>query len=210
VNHPGADSTPFVALSMRISLDPVTGERRDALDRQWYRFFKQLGFSVLPLPNDVDAALLLLNQCRPALVVLTGGNDLGVVGGDAPERDEVENAVISWCDESNTHLVGVCRGCQMVAVSAGAGLKRVEGHVRRAHAVHFSSGSSRTVNSYHSWAIAHVPSGWSVLAVSDDSQIEAIRRDDAKFLGLMWHPEREIPFSEDDLQLFRGFINGVT
>jgi hypothetical protein len=33
-------------------------------------------------------------------LVLTGGNDLAVLGGDAPERDAVENALLDWAERA--------------------------------------------------------------------------------------------------------------
>jgi len=55
------------------------------------------------------------------------------------------------------------------------------------------------VNSFHQWALCGLPAGYQLLAHSADGTIEAIRHQQLRWLGIMWHPEREQPFCRQDL-----------
>ena len=47
-------------------------------------------------------------------MVLTGGNDLAALGGDAPERDATENALLDAAESRRLPVIGVCRGMQVI------------------------------------------------------------------------------------------------
>src|SRR5271163_4664094 len=83
-----------VAITQRVSVIPEYGERRDCLDQAWTKFLTACGLLPVLLPNVTDVALALCNGAGIAGLVLTGGNDLASMGGDAPERDAVENALL--------------------------------------------------------------------------------------------------------------------
>ena len=57
----------------------------------------------------------------------------------------------------------------------------------------------KEVNSYHAYSITECPKGFEILALSEDGEIEAIRHSSLPFEGWMWHPEREIKFSNNDI-----------
>jgi putative glutamine amidotransferase len=61
----------------------------------------------------------------------------------------------------------------------------------------------RTVNSFHASAITEESLGerLAVVAFAPDGTIEAVRHRQLPWMGIMWHPEREAPFSEDDREL---------
>lgn len=47
-------------------------------------------------------------------LVLTGGNSLTMLDGDAPERDLVEKELLRYADNKNIPVLGVCRGMQLM------------------------------------------------------------------------------------------------
>ena len=59
---------------------------------------------------------------------------------------------------------------------------------------------------YHNHTLANCPSGFHVLAESNDGEIEAIRYFELPWEGWMWHPEGEKEFSKRDAERFRGLL----
>jgi N5-(cytidine 5'-diphosphoramidyl)-L-glutamine hydrolase len=66
------------------------------------------------LPNVSDVALALCEWSGIAGLVLTGGSDFAAFGGDAPERDTVDNALLDWAEQHGLPVLGVCRGMQVI------------------------------------------------------------------------------------------------
>ena len=199
----------FVAVTQRVEDIATRQERRDALDQRWTRLLRDCGLCTLPLPNDVAAARALIEAVAPVGVVLTGGNDLAAVGGDAPERDATEAMLIDWAMASRTPIFAVCRGLQLLAHHFGVPLEKAEGHAGSDHTVRRPDGSETRVNSYHDWAFRTPPPGFTVEAMAHDETIEAIRHRDAPIRGVMWHPERNDPISATDLALINDLFGGA-
>jgi len=191
-----------VAVTQRVSIIPEYGERRDCLDQAWTKFLAACGLLPVALPNVVDTALALCEWAGIAGLVLTGGNDLAEYGGDAPERDAVEHALLSWAQQRDMPVLGVCRGMQVIQQHFAIELRRVEGHVAKRQVIHIDGGC-REVNSYHHFAAFDSRPPLEVWAVADDGAVEAIRHSVQPITGIMWHPERSAPFSSADVVLFR-------
>ncbi len=118
-----------IGVTQRVSLVPAYGERRDCLDQAWTRFLAACGLLPVLLPNVTEAALALTERAGVAGLVLTGGNDLAVLGGDAPERDAVEIALVDLAERRGLPVLGVCRGMQVIQQRFAIPLRRVDGHV---------------------------------------------------------------------------------
>lgn len=191
-----------VAVSQRVAVVPAYGERRDCLDQAWTKFLVTCGLLPVLLPNVVEAALALCENFRIAGVVLTGGNDLAQLGGDAPERDAVERAVLDLAEKRRMPVLGVCRGMQVIQQRFAIELRRVEGHVTPRQPIRID-GTPKEVNSYHHFGAYHSRPPLDVWAVADDGVVEGIRHSTQPMTGIMWHPERFSPFLSSDLALFR-------
>jgi putative glutamine amidotransferase len=191
-----------VAVTQRVSVVPAYGERRDCLDQAWTRFLLACGLLPVLLPNVTEAALGLCERTGVAGLVLTGGNDLAALGGDAPERDAVENALLEWAERRALPVLGVCRGMQVIQQRFAVPLRRVEGHVAQRQVIRID-GEPREVNSYHCFAAFDSQPPLEVWAVADDGVVKAVRHSTQPVTGIMWHPERLAPFSPVDVQLFR-------
>ena len=101
-----------VAITQRVSVVPAYGERRDCLDQAWTRFLTACGLLPLLLPNATEAALALCEGADITGLVFTGGNDLATLGGDAPERDAVENAMLDLAVRRRLPILAFVAACK--------------------------------------------------------------------------------------------------
>jgi putative glutamine amidotransferase len=194
---------PLVAVTQRVVIVPEFGERRDALDQRWTSFLSTCGYLAMPVPNDPAMACELVSVTRAGGLLLTGGNDLASVGGDAPERDATERALLALALERGLPILGVCRGMQVIQDHFGVALQRVTGHVTPDHEI--AVGAARAhVNSYHGFGATTTAAPLDVWARADDGVVEAVRHRSAPVVGVMWHPERYADPREIDLELFRS------
>ena len=206
-------------ISQRLTSERAYPETRAALDLRWGEFLTQSGLLPIPVSPGVDpeALLALLPSC--AGLLLTGGNDLSAVSEDplSLARDRYEGALLERVEAHGLPVFGVCRGLQLLALRHGCQLVPEAGHVATRHRVQTSE-SSRwlagldqvEVNSYHGWVLRGEPADLLVAARDASGGIEAVERSgDPRLLGIMWHPEREAPFREHDLRLFREFFGGT-
>lgn len=205
----------LIGLTQRVDMVQAYAERRDALDQNWSRLLERAGFLPVPLSNAVGErrARGYLEALPLSGVILTGGNDLSQLGdarNPAPERDRFEWALLSVCLEREIPVVGICRGMQVINVFMGGALVPVEAHAGTRHAVDWE-GKSMDVGSYHDYAIRAEGMGaeLEVTARCEDGTIEGFRHKSKALVGLMWHPEREDPFREEDLQFLKAVFEGA-
>lgn len=194
-----------VAITQRVEVIPDYGERRDCLDQAWPRFLAACGLIPVIMPNIPELALALCVGEEIHGLILTGGNDLMSLGGDAPERDATENALLDMAESKGLAVLGVCRGMQVLQQRSGIQLRRVEGHVTQ-HQVISIDGKPAGVNSFHHYGALESRPPFEVWAVANDGVVKAIRHSTAPTLGIMWHPERMAPFTAADIALFRDFF----
>ncbi len=197
-----------VAVTQRVTIVPAYGERRDSLDQAWTRFLAACGLLPVLLPNVTEVALAMCERAGIGGLLLTGGNDLAVLGGDAPERDAVESALLDLAEQRRLPVLGVCRGMQVIQQRFAVQLRRIEGHVAQRQVIRVD-GDSREVNSYHCFGAVDSKPPLNVWAVADDGVVKAIRHSTRPVTGIMWHPERVVPFAPADVQLVRQ-VFGVT
>jgi gamma-glutamyl-gamma-aminobutyrate hydrolase PuuD len=191
----------IVAVSQRVDPFPEREETRDAMDQRLSAFIVNSGYMPVAVPNALGGAIRdWLTVVHPAAVVLSGGNDIL----QFIDRDDTELALLAHAQERQLPVLGICRGMQMMAHWAGTGLHPVQGHVRTRHLL--SGEITGDVNSYHGFALAACPTGFEVLAFSEDDEIEAIRHQSLPWEGWMWHPEREATFAERDIQRLKALF----
>lgn len=195
-----------VAITQRVTYVPDYGERRDCLDQAWPRFLSACGLMPLIVPNIPHLALAL---CRDEAVIsgllLTGGNDLMDLGGDAPERDATENGLLDMAESQRLPVLGVCRGMQILQQRRGIHLQAVAGHVAPRQVISIA-GSPAEVNSYHLYGTFESRPPLEIWAVAGDGVVKAVRDKSAASVGIMWHPERMDPFAAADIALFRDLF----
>ena len=197
-----------VVVSQRVDNYVERNEIRDALDQKLTLWLSQAGYIVIPIANQlalVPTAQEIgfhdwIHSIKPDAVLLSGGNDIG----EFIERDNLERALLAYASHLKIPVLGLCRGMQMMAVVGGVELKAVAGHVRKRHRL--KGQITDEVNSYHHLALSRCPTDYTVLASSDDNQIEAIQHQHLPWQGWMWHPERELIFSDKDTQRLKALF----
>jgi len=208
---------PKIVVAITQRIDSVAGraELRDALDQRLVQWLVHAGFLPVLVPNTLSAtghpsgqALeSWLQVIQPGALILSGGNDIG----EYPARDDTERYLLSWAETKRVPVLGICRGLQMMAVGAGVDLVKKEGHVGTRHqlVVHARKDEwPANVNSYHNWGLASCPAGFEVAAKAEDGSIEAITHSKLPWEGWMWHPEREAPFSPQDIKRLKRLFSG--
>lgn len=202
----------IVVYTQRVEVIESYNERRDCADQRIPEFIKACGYLPVPLPNNAAIAKQIVAELKPVGIVLVGGNSLVKYGGNAPERDKTDRVLIEVAIENNIPLYGFCRGMQSILDYYGEKLIEVKGHVAKRMMVHGDNdlllGSfNREVNSYHNQGCVEIKSKYlHVLAKSDDGVIKAVCMQGGIILGTMWHPERENPFSQDDIRMVKNLF----
>ena len=201
-----------IAVTQRVEVVPSYGERRDCLDQQWAVFREGLGITAVPVPNGLAQPAVWLETLGIEGLLLTGGNDLSSLpkaGKPAPERDRTEASLLSAAKAKALPVIGVCRGMQMLNHWLGGELAPVTGHTAVRHALKLLPGAIDfidfgDVNSFHDWGIGPdgLADGLTARCLAPDGTVEACTHDTLPWVGIMWHPERETPFSGPDQQLF--------
>jgi gamma-glutamyl-gamma-aminobutyrate hydrolase PuuD len=193
-----------IGVTMRVVEAEDYYEPRDALAQDWGNFLSTAfpDAAWLPVPNlGANKVRAYCDKWRINRLILTGGENIGV----SKLRDETEQALLVWAREHSVPVLGVCRGMQIMAVTAGATLKPVAGHVSRRHIL--TGDFVHEVNSYHNYGLAACPLNFEISARTEDGEIEAIRHSELHWEGWMWHPEREKPFQSYDIEYLRGLFS---
>lgn len=201
-----------VGLTPTLYPHPSYDEVRETLDVRWARLMRSAGLFPVTLSTDYtvdDVARLELDG-----VLFTGGNDLASLNDCAlsRQRDSFELSILEYCFSNELPVLGVCRGFQLLLHVSGVKLEKISNHVATRHALEYSDktfpleAQAGDVNSYHNYAARSIGDEWSVLAKSLDGSIEAAYWEARRALGIMWHPERELPFRLHDINTIHQFF----
>ena len=191
-----------VIFTQRVDVIESYNEKRDCADQRISSFIRECGYIPFPVPNILDEKSLeeFVRVVRPSGIIFTGGNSLTKYGGNAPERDFTENALMTMAVHENIPAYGFCRGMQFVLDYFGEKLVNVPGHVAVRHVLD----NGREVNSYHSQACMTLTGGELVIiARASDGVIEAVKHKNLPVFCNMWHPEREKVFVREDVELVK-------
>ena len=195
-----------IVYTQRVEVIEGYGERRDCADQKIAKFIYACGFLPIPIVNIPDIVLTFVDDVMPDGILFSGGNDLAAYGGDAPERDETERILLECAVQKHIPLFGICRGMQMIADYYGMKLEKINAHIGCLHQIGGLI-SRDAVNSYHGWGIKEIASPLVAVSKSMDGIVEALKHDRHRIAAIMWHPERELVFSNDDIKLIADFFN---
>ena len=203
-----------ILVTQRVEVATDCEERRDALDQRWIDFLLSTNFQLIPVPNHLEYVKKVIVKEKVDGILLTGGNSIARYGGDAPERDEMEHFLLEWAIRSKIPLLGVCRGMQVFQDYFGITLEPVKNHIATRHSLVVEERgrlsaiirSFPDVNSYHKFGTRTVSGELLPVARSQDDVVMAVEHASLPMLGIMWHPERETPFSPVDMNLIAEFF----
>jgi N5-(cytidine 5'-diphosphoramidyl)-L-glutamine hydrolase len=198
----------LVAVTQRVDVIPERNERRDALDQRWTALLSACELLPVLVPNSPGQVEQIIMELPIRGVVLTGGNDLVACGGKTPERDETELKLLRLAIEHKIPVLGICRGMQLIQHHFGVQLGPVDGHVKDVQEV-MVGGTCRTVNSYHRYGTTRTVTDLEVCAVAQDGVVKAVRHRVHSIYGFMWHPERLVPFPDEDVRMIRQLFLGT-
>lgn len=197
-----------ILISQRRDYIKDRDETRDALDVRWAKILFELGFLPIPLCSELANQKDYIHLLKPDGILLSGGNDIGA----APMRDSTESNVLDFAKKHELPVLGICRGMQMINHYCNGSLKTVSNHVATRHdlqGVWAKKQGYQSVNSYHQQGIYTNTLGENLvaLATASDHIIEAIEHNTLPWLGIMWHPERELIPSPSDMHLIKQFFS---
>ncbi|MDD7408510.1 MAG: gamma-glutamyl-gamma-aminobutyrate hydrolase family protein [Anaerovoracaceae bacterium] len=149
-------------------------------------------------------------------------------------RDSLETTAFDYCMEHDVPALAICRGIQIMNVCLGGTLyqdlpsqrpeSRTDHHMQRPydrvqHKVSIEDGtplrdllgvSELGVNSYHHQAVKDPGKDAQVMAVSEDSLVEALRVPDRSFIwAVQWHPEFSFKSDENSRRIFKAFVDAA-
>lgn len=179
-------------------------ETHSSLDIRWFTFLAQIGFYPILLPNHLGQASILLAENLAQCALLTGGGLHQTKGRDEDPRSSVEQAVLEWSTALQHPVIGVCRGMQTLLQHSGGHLTPCTGQVTDNQTIVFQE-CAINVNSYHNYTCT-VPDCFSVIGEHASGVVKAVVAKHRKWLGIMWHPERNQQLSELDSTLFQQFL----
>jgi N5-(cytidine 5'-diphosphoramidyl)-L-glutamine hydrolase len=204
-----------IAITQRVIFNREYFEIRDALDVSWAKLFSRLGYLPVILPSLSDFEKYF-SEMKIDGLILSGGNDLSSLAMSEVNllRDNFEKRVLEFCLGRGLPVLGVCRGMQFIQSYFGGALEVHEEHVKGAHGLQAEKNSScfsilsavKTVNSHHRYCVKNVPPGFSALARSEDGLVEAMENPEKKIRTVMWHPERNEPLVNADVELLKQFF----
>jgi gamma-glutamyl-gamma-aminobutyrate hydrolase PuuD len=176
-------------MNIAISME-MTRKLRDtwhaAINHEWYDFLA--GHRIVPLCcHDTEIDLAGID-----LVILAGGNDMYNIrtwrDNHYPLRDEYEKRLITFCQESQIPVVGICRGFHFMNWAMGGTHRLMDDPYDnvRVDLPLFQ------VTCHHTIQIDQLASEFEVLQQDGHGSIELAVNRHLKMLGIGWHPERAV------------------
>lgn len=195
------------------------------------------GIAVLIPPQKVDADIARTILDGLDGLIICGGKDVDpakygqtphpLTDEPRPDRDSLEDELLTAAIERELPFLGICRGAQMLNVIRGGDLiqhlpevvgddryQKGQGNFSHIPVQVKEDSLLATVLKndapigamYHHQAIGEVGHGLSVVATTEDGVIEALQLDEVPFgLAVQWHPEQ----TPEDIGLFEGLVEAA-
>jgi carbamoyl-phosphate synthase small subunit len=168
------------------------------------RSFLDRGIRVIRLPWDFD--LSKLREKYDGVFVSNGP-------GDPATMDKtVEN--VKWAIKENKTIFGICLGCQIMGLAAGAKTYKLKYGHRSANQPCVDQKTKRCyiTSQNHGYAVDEktLPKGWKAwFRNANDGTVEGIKHVTKPWFSVQFHPEAS-PGPEDAAYLFDYFIDKIT
>lgn len=207
-------------ISQRESLNEY-GEIVESLESKYIQYFESLGLNTNSISNFSKANIELVDK-NTQFIILSGG-------GTAPKeyfinshndyeqshRNQKEFQLIDKSVDLKIPMIAICRGFQVLNGYLGGKIEAlrylVNRPIKKYHPVTLGE-KNIIVNNYHNDGVPVDLLAPALNVISIDKEnchVEAFYHEKYRWLGLMWHPEREIEdsFSRDEIdKLIKNFI----
>lgn len=198
----------IVLFTQRVEVVEPYNERRDCADQRISKLIRSCGYIPIAISNDASLVTPIVESINPSGIMLTGGNSLVKYGGNAPERDDTDRALIELAVSRRIPLYGFCRGMQSILDYYENVLTNVTGHVALMHKV-VGEDEEYIVNSYHNQGCKELKTDeLIVLLRAEDGVIEKVKHKTLPIVATMWHPERNEEYDENDIEMIRELFGG--
>lgn len=194
----------FILVSMRQDYFYNKRELRFSLDTKLIDWILYLGFKPL-LVSDLKTLNYFVNKSSLSIkgIILSGGPNVK----KNSLRYKIQKQLTNISKNKKIPLLGICHGLQFINCLEGGSLKKINNHVQIDHKIKSNDDYPLKVNSYHQYGIKKLGRNFQIMAYSEDKNIEAIKHIKYKWLGWMWHPERDKNFDKKLTNIAKKFFN---
>ena len=162
--------------------------------------------------KEKEDILFFVNQCDG--IILQGGIS----------SHNYEEFIAKYCYEHDIPLIGICTGYNNIIRGLGGRAEKIlntdvhdRPDLQYAHkclvadkdSLFFKlvKSSRFDVNSVHTYVGTHIPPQLSVVATSNDGQVEVVEaKDKAVYIGIKYHPELLVDIDKKQNNIFRMFV----
>ncbi|MFT9849349.1 gamma-glutamyl-gamma-aminobutyrate hydrolase family protein [Aneurinibacillus sp. REN35] len=243
---------PTIGISINCTINPdqilnkglaLGDQRLQYVSDDYVKAIERAGGSPVLLPVIEETVHFLPVLKALDGILFTGGSDINPtyygeshsqeLGKVNVSRDTHEIALIrAVLEETDLPVLGICRGCQLMAVGGGGSLYQdlatEQPHtirhdysggtpkhiavqtatIREGSRLHTICQTSKVpINSFHHQAVKTLGKGFEVIATAEDDTIEAIELQGERFVvGVQWHPELMHESDEYAKALFKAFV----
>ena len=208
-------------ISQRESLNEF-GDSIECLEARYVQYFESFGLKLQSCSNFSETSVNLIDS-NIQFIILTGG-------GAAPSdyfinshgefeqlnRNKTELLLIKKSIQLNIPIIAICRGFQFINGYLGGKIDDLKYTINRPinkeHLIALGK-NQIFVNNYHNHGIPLklLAQGLNIIGLdSENNHVEAVYNSQFRWLGLQWHPEREVndSFSRNVInELIRDFVN---
>ena len=141
------------------------------------------------------------------LLIISGGNDLYFLNKKKEHiiRSKLDSFYLKKAILYQKSVVGICYGAQFIAHYYDSEFKIYQAHIATKHKIIYKNKELKEffVNSYHNYGIKNLGKKLSSICIANDKSIECFKHKELNIIGLMWHPERHLPFKLIDKKIIR-------
>lgn len=147
------------------------------------------------------------------LIILCGGNDLPNIVKKKSNyfRFSIDNKIYKFGLKKKIPIIGICYGAQFIAFKNKFKIvkkKHVGNHIVFAKSkLNIFRNRKFSVNSFHNYVIKRTSKDTNDICEAEDKTIELFKLKNKKVLGIMWHPERNSKFKNQDKKIFKSFYD---